>query len=336
MLTTLKLCDLYDCTNGELPQCPHDAVKPCEVFKDVESDRWYYEATARRVILVTLQDGGFFDAETWLEQMYVAGLETWSQSKKVHRKSIPSGGISRPSVEPAVPTVTNKELDMMADKFIRGTRTRHELMARIHQLGKEIGGFRRFKKKYGVEISEYELNNIQDERAELQEEVDEIDDAFRIAGSHASNDREWEKRWSRKTGRTGDIIYLYSTDSHMYEINRNGLKVDGVFVHLPTNDSMYFECMTWAEENLGVKRPNWVQTRENDDQIGKPLRRNGKKNAKGGQIRAFAEQKSYAMQVQDVIRALRRMKVSVHQIRKSKDLHKLYDEVTREKLNQRR
>ncbi|MCI0557617.1 MAG: hypothetical protein MN733_03920, partial [Nitrososphaera sp.] len=102
-------------------------------------------------------------------------------------------------------------------------------------------------------------------------------------------------------------------------------------------DMQFFECMTWAEEKLGITREKWVQTKLDDDRIELPIRHSGKKNANGQRIKTRADHRRFVAEVKDVKLALRGMLLSIYQIQDDPEMEKLYREKVKPKLdNQRR
>lgn len=332
---TVKLCSIRDCEDGTHEPCPCGEFNPCSVFKELESGRWYYEATAERVTPLEMEDGSLFDVEAWLEQQYIRYIRAWKRGMKVHQG--PQTKFRRkPAGKAKLPRYTAAELDRMADRHIRSRREASDVRNRIRDIGKEIGGIKRFMRKYGEsDTLKDELQRLYEERDELREKQSDFDRNSSISRQHAREDRTWENRWVKPTGKTGHIIYLYSSNGTMYEINRNGIMVDMEYVYLPDMDLQYFESMAWAEKNLGISRDSWIQTRLEDDPISTPIRHSGKKNANGRRIRARMEQTQYAEETIKFKWELFNTRISMFELHYGEHARTLYEEKIRKKIQRR-
>lgn len=333
MHQTVKLCEIRDCCNGEYEPCPHNAVDPCRVYRNLESGRWHHEIDSSRVTPFKLDDETTFDVEAWLEQQYIKYMKLWHWNKPVHELGVSKirGKKSNPPAE--APKFTNKELDEMASYYLVKRDDAKAIRKRIRDIGMEIRALSRMMKRYGEQSAfKEQIELLEAERDELKEQQSAFDKNASRSKEHAQTENKWANRWRKPHGKTGDFIYLYGKDGKMHEINRNGVMIDMEYVYLPENDMAYFESMEWCSKNLSIDPDCWIRACLNDDKIGVPIRHSGKKNANGARIRSLFDQKQYDQETLKFKWALVQQGFPMYDLHYSADTKALYEETVRDKI----
>jgi len=318
MLNTMKLCNFRDCTTGQHEPCPHNAVDPCKVFRHAETGHWYDEATGSPVQQFRKEDGKLFDVQIWLESQIILAAFTWKPRQIVHEiardKTLRTNKPTRPSAR--APKFSGQELDAIADTFIRNKKDRKELVQDIKESGMELHGLIRMKKKWGDHpVLSQRITELQEHRDALREVQSDMDKGSAVARVHLRNDNEWTRRWQPKKGCWDDFVLMCEHDKMLFVIDQHGLKVNGQYHYLPSKDKKHFESALWAETHYGIVRTRWQRMTVPAEKIGASLRRYGKKNANGRRINARADQVRYAGTVNDLVKAMREMQISVFRIR---------------------
>lgn len=323
MHSTLKICNFRDCKNGKYKQSIY--IDCCSVFRDVETGHWYDEMTGETIRQHRLSDGTLVDVQSWLEKQYQKAVGSWSLYDTVHlgpNRKIYKGKPTKPG---AKPSVYNRQLDKDIDAFYRSRGRRKEVVRALRESGRELGTYVRLARKFKVNSKVTDnILDLQTKRKELREEQSKLDKQHKQIIPAVKEERKWTDRWGRRSDKMTAVILLHRTHEGIFEINRHGVKLNTLYLYLPETDSAWKESIKYAEQKLLISPKDWVVGALEEERIGKPIRRSGKKNANGNRIKSRADQIRYAEEVQDTWRALLSMKISVYSIHEDKELFKLY------------
>jgi len=325
MNNTMKLCNFRDCINDKHESCPHNAIDPCKVFR-AETGHWYYEETGSPITKFRMKDGKLFNVQLWLEEQIQIAATSWNNKSIVHETYRGNEIKHRPPTHAArAPKYSNEELDIMGDAFIRNSSERADLRDRMKESGLELHGLKRMYKKWGTHpIVKQRITEIEEEREAMKVIQSEMDKGNHSAKRHIKSENTWTNKWRQKSGNWQDFVLMYEKDNILYVIDRHGLKADGQYLFLPDEDNKFFESALIAEQRYGIIHNAWDKMYIPQEKIGNALRKQGKKNANGARIAARYEQTKYVGTVQNVIKALRNMHVSVLSIRYDEELYEYY------------
>ena len=330
MHNTLKLCSIRNCAEIHEDGLP-EGFNPCSVFKELETGVWYYEADATRVVPIQIGKDEFFDAPEWLEQTYMKYLRVWNENMKVCEKPRKRKKYkSTPAAKS--PEYTAKELDMMVDAHLRSRKTHQKLKRKLRSLNRTRSGIKRFISKIGSnDLIDAQLNDVDNEIAEIKDELSKYS-SNPASKKHSQQSNKWARKWVKPKGRTGDVVYIYSVNNTVYEINRNGIKVNAEYVYLPNFDMRYFESMTWAEDNLGIERSKWIKTCLDNERIGDAIKKYGKKNANGARIRKMFEEKQFEEEALQFKWSLVKQGFSLYNLHNDNFYRERYEKFVKDKL----
>jgi hypothetical protein len=232
----------------------------------------------------------------------------------------------KPTKAPAKPRpFSGSQLDKDIDAFYRSRVRRREIIKKLKESGKELGIYSRLARKFKVNSNVTDnIIDLREKRKLLREEQSELDKQHSGIASIAKQERAWTDRWMYRPGKFTSVVLLYKGHEGIFEINRHGLKLNTQYLYLPDTDDAWKESLKYAEQKLFIPAKDWVVGVLEEEKIGKPLRRSGKKNANGRRIQARVDQIRYAEEVRDTIRALKSMKISVYRMGEDRELFKLY------------
>lgn len=332
MNQTIKLCSIANCVVEDELKSPCKSFNPCSVFRHIGSGQWYYESDATKVVSIVQEDGSTFDAQEWLESMYSQYLLRWKPGSKVCQIKAKKHKL-KPSVQSSKPKYTAQELDMMVDTHTRNIKKNRKRYRQIQCIENEISVLKRFKSKYGVvESLQNELNQLEQEVLELKKSLGQTDDNYKDCREYAEQEYKWANKWVKPKGKTGDFAYLCSINDKFYEVNRNGITLNGEYVYLTDYDMRYFESFSWAESNLNISRDSWIKVRLDDELISSPIKSYGKKNANGARIQSRFEQKRYQEIALKLKWSLVEQGVSMYNLYRDEELRSKYLKVIKDKL----
>jgi len=330
MLTTLKLCNLRNCKKGDFETSPY--VDTCKVFRDNKTGNWYDEATGQSVRHHVTPEGAHIDLQSWLEKQYKEAILAWFPGKPVHEVARASKGKTGPTINPKVPTGTAGEKDREASEMRRGYDAHRDVVREVWEKRQELHGYKRFRRKFGPHpVLDAEMRRIEEEKEGLQRKQAEFDRRFNKVKQFAEEDDAWVERWHHRRGRWGRKVLLFRRKEHIFEINNDGLKLDGMFV-IVFETPQIKKCIEYANERYLIRPKDWIMAEVETERIGAPIRRYGKKNANGRRIRARRDQREFEEVVLSIIGEMRRIHISVDQIRDDEELCKLYRDEIEAKL----
>ena len=327
MFDTMQLCNFRLCS-GDHPKCPDDAVNPCQVFRHNSTSLWYYEATGAPVRLHRSSDGTTFNVQEWLESQFWDAAAKWKKGMETHK--VMQGGVpkQKPASYPAKPPkYTQDELDRIADQFIRTRADRGALASKVKELGLELFGYSRMRRKFGTHpVLKQRISEITEERDALREIQSCTDKKNNHGKKHLHQSNRWTGKWAPKGGRWEEFILVCEHLGRTLVIDRDGLRVESQFLYLPRLDNQMVECANYADKRLGIERSRWKKLGVLQEKIGAPLRRYGKRNANGRRIAARHDQKKYAEAVHGLIADMRTVGLSLFTVQNDEELMKYYFE----------
>jgi len=327
MFDTMKICNFRDC-NDDHPKCPHDAVNPCRVYRHNPTGHWYDEITGAPIRLHPAPDGSIFNVQEWLESQFWNTAAIWKRGMKTHETM--QAGIPKQSTAsyPASPPKhTQRELDGIADQFIRTSADRRQLVEKVRELGLELHGYSRMRRKFGTHpMLKHRINEIAEERDALREIQSRTDKVNHHGKKHLRENNRWIHQWTPKGGRWQEFILVCEHKGRTFIIDNDGLRIESQFIYLPKLHAQLMESAHYAEQRLDIPRSSWRKLVALEDKIGAPIRRYGRKNSNGRLIAARHDQKKYAEAVYGLISDMRAVGLSVFKIRDDDELMKYYFE----------
>jgi len=305
MLTTIKLCNLRDCSSGKFPT--HELVNTCEVYYNAEDKHWYNERTGQSIRNIYNADGTLaVAAEDWLNEQLNIASKAWKRGMKVHEQArvMKPRNIEKP--EASIPEETQENLDKAAAHNIK---MYNEKALQIHQeirsVRTEIHGYVRIGKKYGFTPElQSRINQLRSKVSELRDTLKDFAEESKHTKSFIDADNAWVNRWLPRVANITQKYYVYEKGKDRYEIDSNGLMKNGMYEFLPVLDCDFAASKQEAQKLFNIPVDKWEEFETVVERVGRPIRKLGKKNSIGARIRATADHCKTVAQARNLLKAL--------------------------------
>lgn len=306
MLTTIKLCNLRDCTSGNFPK--HELVNPCEVYLNLEDNHWYNERTGQSIRNIYFgDDNSCVEVENWLNEQLEIARKSWKRRMKVHEQArlMKPRAIVKP--KPNIPVETQESLDKTAAHNIKVyNEAALQINQDIRNIRTEIHGYVRLGKKYGFSP---ELNGrikyLREQIAEKRQSLVDFAEESKHIKPYIDEDNRWVGRWLPRVANITSKYFVYERGNDRFEIDPNGLMKNGMYEFLPTLDSDFEASKHEAEKLFNIPVDKWEEFEFVTERVGRPIRKLGKKNSIGARIRATADHKKTVAQARGLLKALK-------------------------------